>query len=219
MKVLTIDLGRRTPPVVHAVLREVASAYAVERNRAGGLRRCRAGECAVAVLCVDRSGPAEARFARELRESHDGTPLLVVAGRASADDMVRALDCGADDYLPGERPPAELVARVRALGRREPSTVVLILASGGISLDPVAHRAWRNGEELALAPQQLALLEAFLRHPGRVLSRAQLLELAWDPATAVHSNVVDQAVGSLRRRIGPDRIATVHGVGYRFEEG
>ena len=218
VRILTIDLGEHTPDVVHAVLREVASSYDVERDLARALTRCTVGSCTVSVLCVDQSGPAEAAFAERLRGADASTPLLVVAGRATAQDMVTALDSGADDYLPGERPPTELAARVRALARREPQITSTELTFADLKLDPVAHRAWRGKRELTLTALQFTLLETLLRHPGRALSRAQLLELAWDPASDVSSNVVDQAIAALRRAIGRDRIATVRGIGYRLDD-
>lgn len=217
MRILTIDLGERTPPVVHSVLREAASSYDVVRDPGRAVRQCQRVSPSVAVLCVDRSGATEAGFARRLREAQAATPLLVVAGRATAQDMITALDSGADDYLPGERPAAELAARVRALARREATLATTPLVVGDLTLDPLAHRAALGGTDLALPPVQFSLLEALMRHAGRALSRSQLLDLAWDPASDTSSNVVDQAVSALRRLVGPERIATVRGVGYRLE--
>src|SRR5699024_3724045 len=115
---------------------------------------------------------------------------------------ISALDEGADDYLPGERPPAELAARVRALGRREPQVTIGRTTYGDVTLDPTAQRAWRGDTELRLTRLQFTLLETMLRHRGRALSRDQLLGLVWDPTHEISSNVVDQAVSALRREIG-----------------
>lgn len=217
VKILTIDLGSRTPRAVHTVLGSVASSYDIESDAARGLRVCRSTRPSVAVLCVDQSGPVEAAFARRLRGTEVTTPLLVLAGRAQAQHVIRALDNGADDYLLGERPAAELAARVRALARREPSLTSNPLEYADVRLDPLAHRAWLGGVELHLPHVPFTLLETLMRHPDRALSRSQLLALAWDPASDASSNVVDQAVAAVRRVIGHERISTVRGVGYRFE--
>lgn len=216
MKILTIDLGRHTPPALHSVLRDLGTGYFVEQDATRALEHCRAGRCTVAVLCVDRSGPQEAAFCTDLRDGDSEVPLLVVAGRTASEDLVNALDSGADDYLPGDRPPAELAARVRALARREPQLTAGRVSHGALVLDLTAHRAWREGSELPLTALQLALLETLVRHSGHVLSRAQLVDLVWDPTQEPSSNVVDQAVAALRRAVGHDLIETVRGIGYRF---
>ena len=92
----------------------------------------------------------------------------------------------------------------------------MILAEGDLRLDPAAKRAWRAGTELRLSPKEFALLEFFLRHPGRVLTRSQIIEAVWDFAYDGGSNVVDQYVNYLRRKIGRDDIETVRGMGYRL---
>lgn len=217
MRILNIDLGRRTPSRLHSALRAAATSYVVENSPQQGVAMCREGEYSVAVLCVDRSGPAEAAFAAHLRAARSSTPLLVVAGQATCGDLVDTLDSGADDYLPGDRPPAELVARVRALARREPHITPERTSHGDITVDRRAHRAWCGDRELRLTSHQLALLETFVRHRGRALTRPQLVELVWDPGCEVSSNVVDQAVAALRRAVGRAHVTTVRGVGYRLE--
>ena len=92
----------------------------------------------------------------------------------------------------------------------------MILAEGDLRLDPATKRAWRAGTELHLSPKEFALLEFFLRHPGRVLTRSQIIEAVWDFAYDGGSNVVDQYVNYLRRKIGRHDIETVRGMGYRL---
>ena len=217
IRILTIDLGRRTPPTLHSTLSKVATSYVVERDATEGLLRCREDGYSVAVLCIDRAGTAETGFAADLRRDGTQIPLLVIAGRTNSDNIVGALDSGADDYLPGDRTAAELAARVRALARREPQLTSTLTTYGDITLDQTAHRAWRADRELELTSLQFTLLETLFRHHGRALTRTQLLEQVWDPASDTSSNVVDQAIAALRRAIGKDRIRTVHGVGYRAE--
>src|SRR6516162_10075620 len=110
----------------------------------------------------------------------------------------------------------ELAARLRALARRDDRSRPVILVEGDLRLDPAAKRAWRAGTELHLSPKEFALLEFFLRHPGVVLTRSQLIEAVWDFAYDGGSNVVDQYVNYLRRKIGRHDIETVRGMGYRL---
>ena len=114
----------------------------------------------------------------------------------------------------------ELSARLRALARRDDRPRPAVLSEGDLRLDPAAKRAWRGQAELALSPKEFVLLELFLRNPGSVLTRSQILEAAWDFAYDGTSNVVDQYVTYLRRKIdapfGRHDIETVRGMGYRL---
>jgi two-component system OmpR family response regulator len=142
--------------------------------------------------------------------------VLLLTARDGVGDRVRGLDAGADDYLVKPFSLLELAARLRALARRDDRSRPVILAEGDLRLDPAAKRAWRNGAELQLTPKEFALLELFLRHPGQVLTRSQIIEAVWDFAYDGGSNVVDQYVKYLRRKIGWQDIETVRGMGYRL---
>jgi two-component system OmpR family response regulator len=157
---------------------------------------------------------------RKLRTAGDWTPVLMLTARDAVDDRVRGLDAGADDYLVKPFSLLELSARLRALARRDDRARPVTLSNGDVRLDPAAKRAWRGESELQLSPKEFALLELFLRHAGSVLSRSQILEAAWDFAYDGSSNVVDQYVTYLRRKIdtpfGRHDIETVRGMGYRL---
>jgi two-component system OmpR family response regulator len=149
------------------------------------------------------------------------TPILILTARDAVPDRVGGLRRGADDYLVKPFAFAELLARLEALTRRaRPRETVL--RAGGLELHPAAHRATLDGQELSLSEKQFALLEFLLRHRGRVVTRAMVLEevfgYTFDPGT----NLVDVHVGHLRQKIdragAPSRITTVRGVGYRLEE-
>ena len=124
-----------------------------------------------------------------------------------------------DVMLPG-LDGIEVCRRLRALARRDDRSRPVILAEGDLRLDPAAKRAWRAGTELRLSPKEFSLLEFFLRHPGRVLTRSQIIEAVWDFAYDGGSNVVDQYVKYLRRKVdapfGRHDIETVRGRGYRL---
>jgi two-component system OmpR family response regulator len=144
----------------------------------------------------------------------------MLTARDAVDDRVRGLDAGADDYLVKPFSLLELAARLRALVRRDDRARPAVLTEGDLKLDPASKRAWRGRAELQLSPKEFSLLELFLRHPGTVLTRSQIIEAAWDFAYDGTSNVVDQYVTYLRRKIdtpfGRHDLETVRGMGYRL---
>jgi two-component system OmpR family response regulator len=172
------------------------------------------------VLDVMLPGVGGIEVCRRLREQGHWVPVLMLTARDTVEDRVRGLDVGADDYLTKPFSFAELSARVRALIRRgggdRPATVVV----GDLRLDPATRRAWRGDTELTLSVKEFALLELFLRHPGEVLTRTRIQEHVWDFASDRVSNVIDQYVLYLRRKIdrpfGVEQLETVRGVGYRL---
>jgi two-component system OmpR family response regulator len=137
-------------------------------------------------------------------------------------DRVAGLDAGADDYLLKPFSFAELLARLRALVRRAPGERPTLLEAGDLQLDPAARRVWRGQTEIELSAKEFALLELMLRRRGQALSRAQLLEGAWDFGFESRSNLVDVYMRYLRDKIdrpfGRQSIETVRGVGYRLRE-
>jgi two-component system OmpR family response regulator len=157
---------------------------------------------------------------RTLRNAGVWSPVLMLTSRDAVEDRVAGLDAGADDYLTKPFSFAELLARLRALARRGGVERPVSLEVGELRLDPAARRAWRGDHEIALSAKEFALLETFMRRPGQVLTRLQLLEHAWDIAYENRSNVVDVYVRYLREKIdrpfGADSIETVRGIGYRL---
>ena len=152
----------------------------------------------------------------ELRRQQVRLPIIVLTARSSADDIVSGLDGGADDYLTKPFRLAELLARVRARLRPAHAQEQFVLAYGTLSLDLRTHQAQVGRRTIDLSAREFSLLEVFLRHPGQVLSREQLLSHVWGYDYDPSSNVVDVYVRYLRNKIGPDRIATVRGAGYRL---
>ena len=157
---------------------------------------------------------------RRLREEGVWAPVLMLTARDGVDDRVAGLDGGADDYLTKPFSFAELLARLRALVRRGPVERPTVLAVGDLHLDPAARRVWRGDTDITLSAKEFALLETFMRRPGEVLDRLQLLEHAWDYDYENRSNVVDVYVRYLRQKIdrpfGVESIETVRGAGYRL---
>jgi two-component system OmpR family response regulator len=159
---------------------------------------------------------------RRLRADGIWAPVLMLTARGELRDRIAGLDGGADDYLVKPFELDELMARLRALGRREPVRRPPVLEVGGLRLDPATRQVSRDGEPVELPAKCFSLLEVFMRSPGVVLSRFELLEAAWEGDYENRSNVVDQHVRALRDRI--DRpfakrsIETVRGTGYRLRE-
>jgi two-component system OmpR family response regulator len=168
------------------------------------------------VLDVMLPGISGFETCRRLRNAGVWTPVLMLTARDAVDDRVAGLDAGADDYLTKPFSLAELLARLRALVRRGDVERPTELVVGDLRLDPAARRVWRGGTEVQLSPKEFALLETFMRRPGQVLSRLQLLEHAWDFAYDNRSNVVDVYVRYLRQKLGRDSVETVRGAGYRL---
>jgi two-component system OmpR family response regulator len=153
---------------------------------------------------------------RYLRAHDVWSPTLMLTALDDVGDRVRGLDSGADDYLAKPFSFDELLARMRALIRRGAPPRPTLLTAGGLQLDPAAQKVWRGRSELSLTPREFSLLETFMRRPGEVLSRFELLEHVWDNSYENRSNVIEVYVGYLREKLGRETIETVRGAGYRL---
>jgi len=178
------------------------------------------GEYDVVLLDVRLPDLDGFQVCRRLREGRVWTPVLMLTARTAVADRIAGLDSGADDYLAKPFAFQELLARMRALARRGPVPRPIELEVGDLRFDPAGRRVWRGTCEVSLSAKELVLLEAFMRRPGQVLTRGQLLALAWGEHHDVASNVVDVYVRHLRDKIdrpfGVTTLHTVRGVGYRL---
>jgi two-component system OmpR family response regulator len=171
------------------------------------------------LLIIDVLLPGMDGFAlcRALRASRSTSPILLLTALGEIEQRITGLDAGADDYLCKPFAFGELDARVRALLRRGSAEKSPLLRAGDLTFDPRTHQVQRGGQAIALTSKEFAMLEYFLRHPGQVLSRAQLVEHVWDFAAEHLSNVLEVYIANLRRKIGePDLIYTVRGIGYQL---
>jgi DNA-binding response OmpR family regulator len=221
-RVLIVEDEAELALLIAQVLREEGYAAETVGDGRSGLARALAEDFDLLILdwmLPDRSG---IQVVRRLRAAELGVPVLMLTARAQIEDRVEGLDAGADDYLTKPFAFAELLARVRALTRRpqgkpdEPT-----LKAGDLTLDPVRHVVRRGIERIDLGPKEFALLAALLRRPGQVFTRSVLLEMVWGGSSDVYTNVVDQYVSFLRKKLDrkdePSHIRTVRGVGYAFE--
>ena len=151
----------------------------------------------------------------DLRARGDVTPVLLLSAKDGEHDVADGLDLGADDYLTKPFSFVVLVARLRALLRRPPTTAAPVLVAGGVSLDPAARQVRRDGQVVDLTARELALLEYLMRNPGRAVGKVELLDHVWDNG-GEDVNLVEVYVGYLRRKLGRDVVATVRGAGYRI---
>ncbi len=170
------------------------------------------------VMLPERDGLGVCRL---LRERGCWAPVLMLTARGQVSDRIEGLDVGADDYLPKPFDFGELLARLRALTRRAPPERPPRLEVGDLVVDPATHEVRRLGESVELTAREFSVLEFLARHPGEVISRTKLLDHVWDENYLGSTNIVDQYVGALRRKLEQpfDRplILTVRGVGFRLE--
>ncbi len=155
---------------------------------------------------------------RKLRAERSSLPVIVLTARDSVQDTVAGLEGGADDYMPKPFRFDELLARVRVRLTSVRPTELTVLSYGGLHLDLRTRRAKIGDRTVDLSAREFALAETFLRHPGQVLSREQLLSHVWGYDFDPGSNVVDVYVRYLRRKLGTERFTTLRGMGYRLEE-
>lgn len=157
---------------------------------------------------------------RRLRENRNNSPVIILTARSSIDDTVAGLEGGADDYMSKPFRFEELLARIRLRLRTESSgSDTSLLSHGGLKLNLRTRRAVVDGKEIDLSAREFALAEAFMRNPGQVLSREQLLSRVWGYDFDPGSNVVDVYVRYLRNKLGAAHFVTVRGMGYRLVDG
>ena len=181
-----------------------------------GLEAARHGGYDAVVLDVMLPGLSGYNVVRTLRNEANWVPVLMLSAKDGEYDQADGLDYGADDYLTKPFSFVVLLARLRALVRRNLPARPAILAAGDITLDPATHEVTLDQVLVALTPREYALLEYFLRHPDRVISKTELLDSVWDAAQDTDPNAVEVYVGYLRRKVGRDVVRTVRGAGYRL---
>ncbi len=220
MRVLVVEDELKMASLLRRGLVEAGHAADVARTGDDALWMARAVDYDAVVLDLMLPGLSGVEVCRRLREDGIWSPVLMLTARDGVEDRIAGLDAGADDYLTKPFSFAELLARLRALARRGPVERAPVLEVGNLRLDPATHGVWRGDAEIGLSPKEFALLETFMRRPGQVLSRLELIEHAWDFAYENRSNVVDVYVRYLRDKIdrpfGRTSLETVRGVGYRL---
>jgi two-component system OmpR family response regulator len=220
MRLLVIEDDTTIASMIRNALREEGMLADVARTGEDALWMAGATPYDVVILDIGLPGINGYETCRRLRGDGVRTPILMLTARDGVEERILGLDTGADDYLVKPFHFGELFARVRALARRGPVDTGPVLEVGDLTLDLAHHTARRGDVEFELSTKELQLLEVFMRRPGRVLSRYDLLEGAWDMDYENRSNVVDVYVRYLRDKIdrpfGVESIETVRGAGYRL---
>jgi len=220
MRVLIVEDEVKMAALIRRGLREEGMAVDVTERGEDALWMAGSTDYDAIVLDVMLPGIDGFETCRRLRDDGVWAPVIMLTARDAVGDRVAGLDCGADDYVTKPFSFAELLARLRALARRGPAERPVLLEVGELRLDPATRQVWRGEEEISLSAKEFSLLEVFMRRPGEVLSRLQLLEHAWDYGYENRSNVVDVYIRYLREKVdrpfGADSIETVRGAGYRL---
>ncbi len=222
MRVLVVDDDTR---LARSLARGLAAeGYATDVAHDGDEARWLLGEFAYDAIVLDVMLPGTSGhdLCRELRAAGNGSPVLMLTARYGDAEEVTALDLGADDFLSKPFSYAVLLARLRALVRRGESPRQPELVVGDLRLDPARHTLHRGAAPVELTTRQFALIEFLMRHPGEVVSKAEILEHVWDFAFEGSANIVEVYVSQLRKRVdqpfGRDSLQTVRGAGYRLAE-
>jgi DNA-binding response OmpR family regulator len=220
MRILVVEDSRRLAGIIKRGL--LGEGYAVDNAYDGEEAEYMAETTPFDVIVLDIMLPKKDGVAvcRDLRAKGVNTPILMLTAKDSVEDKVTGLDSGADDYLVKPFAFAELLARLRALLRREVLPKTQKLQVGDLALDPQNREVWRDGSRVDLTAKEYAILEYFLRHPNAVVTRTMLGESVWNYEFDGISNIIDVYVRRLRRKIDLDGrdslIQTVRGAGYRL---
>jgi DNA-binding response OmpR family regulator len=217
-RILIVEDEVRISSFIAKGLRSNGFTPTVVADGQSGLDHAMSGEFDLVIL--DLGLPALDGFSvlDRLRRSGSSVPVIILTARDSTSDTVAGLEGGADDYMAKPFRFEELLARIRLRLRADRSDEPTVLTRGDLSLDLRTRRALVGGRSVDLSAREFALAETFLRNPGHVLSREQLLSRVWGYDFDPGSNVVDVYVRYLRRKLGADRIETVRGMGYRLAD-
>ncbi|HZJ02223.1 MAG TPA: response regulator transcription factor [Thermoleophilia bacterium] len=220
MRILVVEDKVKMAALIRRGLEEDGKAADVAATGEEALVLAGSTEYDAIILDVGLPGIDGFEVCRRLRAEGVWAPVLMLTARDAVEDRIAGLDTGADDYLTKPFSFAELLARLRALIRRGPVEREAVLQVGSLRLDPATHQVWRGDTEISLSAKEFSLLETFMRQPGRVFSRFDLLEHGWDYAYENRSNIIEVYIRYLREKVdrpfGLSSIETIRGSGYRL---
>ena len=223
MRVLIVEDDAELAGILQAGLAEHRLEATIARSFGEGRERALRGAWDVVVLDVMLPGGSGFDLCTLLRRRGVRTPILMLTARDTVDDRVSGLDAGADDYLTKPFAFRELVARIRALARREPALVPETVKVADLEVDIASREVRRRGRPIVLTAKEFALLEFFVRHAGQVVDRAAITAHVWDEKHDPFTKVLEVLIRRLRRKIDdayePKLIHTLRGAGYRFGMG
>jgi DNA-binding response OmpR family regulator len=221
LRILLVEDEPRMAQVVAKGLRENSYAVDIAVDGPAALYQTSINDYDLILLDVLLPGADGFKVCRELRARGDATPVLMLTARATVDDRITGLDAGADDYLTKPFAFGELLARARALLRREPRMHADVFQLEDLVVDPASHRVSRASREIELTAKEYALLEYLVRHAGQLVSRTEIAEHVWDESFDPFSNTIEVFVNRLRKKIDElhpvKLIHTRRGEGYILE--
>ncbi|MEO8049303.1 MAG: response regulator transcription factor [Acidobacteriota bacterium] len=221
MQVLVVEDEQRMAELLRRTLQEEGHQVVVAYDGKEGFEIARSSSFDVIILDVMLPGMDGVTVARQLRERRNQTPMLMLTARDAPSDIIKGLDCGADDYLTKPFSIDILLARVRAVSRRGAVARPVCLEVCDLRLDPASRRVTRAGETLGLTRREYQLLELLMRNPGRAISRDHILESVWGFDSDVNENTLEVFMRQLRLKVDtrePKLIHTVRGFGYMMQE-
>ncbi|MGI8965354.1 MAG: response regulator transcription factor, partial [Limisphaerales bacterium] len=201
MRILVVEDEKKTASFIRKALQAENFAVDISHNGDEALTLATTTSFDAIVLDIMLPGRDGLSILRQLRERKNSTPVLLLSARGEVDERVEGLNIGADDYLPKPFALAELIARVRALGRRANEPKSILLRVGDLTLDTVTHQAQRGGTKFELTAREYRLLEFLMRTPGRICGRMAILEKVWDYDFDPGTNLVDVYIKRLREKI------------------
>jgi DNA-binding response OmpR family regulator len=217
MKILYVEDDPTAREYIQKGLTEQGFVVDIAADGEQGLERALAGAYDLVILDIMLPKKDGFDVCRELRKAGVRTPILLLTARTHEAEIIQGLDLGADDYITKPFSARELRARIRARLRSERQPDEDVLRCADLEIDTARVEVRKGGEKAEVTPQEFKLMVTFARNPGRVLSRDQLIDLAWGGDTFVTDRAVDAHIVNLRRKLGPELIASVRGMGYRFD--
>ncbi|MBP1628963.1 MAG: qseB3 [Holophagaceae bacterium] len=215
MRILLVEDDRMIGEAVQAALQEAAYAVDWVRDGRAALDAASSQRYDMVLLDLGLPGRDGLEVLASLRRERNAVPVLIMTARDSLQDRLQGLDGGADDYLLKPFELEELLARMRAVLRRQAGSAQPVLSSGSLSLDPATHEAsYQDHPPVALSNREFALLQALMARPGAILSRADLEDRVYGWGQEVESNAIEFLIHGLRRKLGRDAIKNVRGAGW-----
>ncbi|MCU1233429.1 MAG: two component transcriptional regulator, winged helix family [Candidatus Solibacter sp.] len=222
MRILIVEDDRKLARQLKKGVDELGHSATLAFDGREGLESAQLSEFDVLVLDVMLPGLDGVSIVRQLRQKRIGTPILLLTARDTPEDVITGLDAGADDYLTKPFSFQVLLARLRALARRRQADSQTLLRIVDLSLDPATHEVRRANAPVSLSRTEFVILELLIRNPGRVITRARLIEAVWGHERDVQSNTVDVFIRQLRTKIEPlgasKLLHTIRGIGYTLRE-
>ncbi|WP_018914256.1 response regulator transcription factor [Thiomonas sp. FB-6] len=218
MRALLIEDDPMIAAAIEVALRDAAYAVDLVRDGETADRVLRDGQHQIMLLDIGLPGRDGLSVLQRLRERGDRVPVLLITARDAAADRVRGLDLGADDYVVKPFDMDELLARMRAVVRRQSGQAAAELGNGDVRLDPATREARRGDLSVVLTAREFALLHALLLRPGTILTRAQLEDRLYGWNEEVESSAVDFLIHGVRRKLGADVIKNVRGAGWMVDK-